>query len=63
MEDADDGLSLLVVCALFLWDCVVYSGHGSIFALSHDEYGVAFEKEEPGATQLRQWLKELAVLR
>ena len=41
--DEDDGLSVLSVSALFLWDCYVYSENEVIVALSHDEYGTIYE--------------------
>jgi hypothetical protein len=44
MQSGDaDGLSTLVVCALFLWDCWMYTGSQMIVLLSHDGFGTLYE--------------------
>jgi hypothetical protein len=39
-SEADDGISVLLLALLFVWDCHVVSGTGTdaVF-VSHDEYG------------------------
>jgi hypothetical protein len=60
--DEEDGLSVMIVSALFLWDCWVYSETGTIIYLSHDEFGTVFEPVGQW-TGTREWLKGLDVLR
>src|SRR5262245_48306997 len=47
LGEQDDGLSVLVLALLFLWDCWLLPAGGSQAAfLSHDECGVAFFRDE-----------------
>ena len=47
LGEHDDGISALVLALLFLWDCWLLPADGSRAALvSHDEFGVAFFREE-----------------
>jgi hypothetical protein len=43
-RDNDDGLSILVVAALFLWDCWLYSST-AIVEISNDEVGTFFQRQ------------------
>jgi len=61
-DDADDGLSFLILCALFLWDCTLYKDGGGMVFVSHDEYGVVVEPLEDDMSRLRSRLQHLNVL-
>lgn len=47
VEDDDDGLSVLVISCLFLWDCWLLNQTGTAIFISHDEIG---HISEPFAT-------------
>jgi hypothetical protein len=54
--ESDDGLSVVLVSCLFLWDCWIFSPTGSVAYVSHDEYGELFE---PDRDLRRETAKEL----
>ncbi|HJZ78312.1 MAG TPA: hypothetical protein VKE51_41575 [Vicinamibacterales bacterium] len=62
-REGGEGLSFLIVCAYFLWDCWVLDSRGSVAMLSHDEYGVAFTPKDRDSNDLRGRLRDFGVLR
>ena len=62
-RDEDEGLSFLILCVLFLWDCWLFDGRGSAVQLSHDEFGTAFTPRDLDAADLERQLRRLDVLR
>lgn len=60
--DHDDGLSVLIMACLFLWDCFIYLEEGVIVALSHDERGVVYEPGNRLVTGRRAALARLGVV-
>jgi len=60
-EDAD-GLSILVVASLFLWDCWMYAETGAVAMISHDEFGFVLEPRDHGESTVRAQLNKLGVL-
>jgi hypothetical protein len=52
-EEADDGLSFLIVCVLFLWDCWIFGSGGNVVMMSHDEYGLAFARKNRDSAGFR----------
>jgi hypothetical protein len=62
-KDDDDGLSVLVVSMLFLWDCWVFSAAGAVIWVSHDEIGTVFEPGARSDSEVRNTLRRLDVLR
>lgn len=61
-SESDAGLSFFVLCALFLWDCRLFSSSGSLVRLSHDEYGFASGPGTHDPTDLYQTLTKFEVL-
>ena len=61
-NDDEDGLSVLILACLFLWDCWMYSEGGIIIELSHDEYGVLYEPRDVLLPERRAALAEFGVL-
>jgi hypothetical protein len=59
-NEEEDGLSFLVIAAVFLWDCWVYSTSGAIAMLSHDEFGMVYEPREEMQADIRQVLANIA---
>jgi hypothetical protein len=57
-QETDAGLSYLIVCAYFLWDCWLLDTRGSGVMLSHDEYGVAFAPNDRDATFLETQFRD-----
>jgi len=45
-DEDDDGLSVLVMSALFLWDCWVYTENAAVVMISHDEFGTVFQRRD-----------------
>lgn len=60
--DDDDGLSVLIMAGLFLWDCWMYTEQGVIVALSHDEYGFVYEPRDAVVPGRRAALADFGVL-
>jgi hypothetical protein len=60
--DEDDGLSLLILATVFLWDYSLYSESGVAIVVSHDEFGIVFASKNYLASELRQGLEQLQVL-
>ena len=56
-SEAADGLSLLIVASLFLWDAWLYSRSGVVIELSNDEVGAVYE---PAGVPGRDWRDTLA---
>ena len=52
----------MIVNALFLWDCIVYS-KAAIVELSHDVAGTVFTTSETKCADVARQLAELGVLR
>jgi hypothetical protein len=61
-SESDAGLSFLIVCAIFLWDCWMLGSGGSIVFLSHDEYGFVVGPVERDSSHLLSALNKLQVL-
>jgi hypothetical protein len=63
-ESIDDGLSLLVLNVLFLWDCwVITSGGEYVAFFSHDEWGELCIVEESRRSAAKDFLKQMDVFR
>jgi hypothetical protein len=60
-QDAD-GLSVLVVASLFLWDCWMYLETGLIVMISHDEVGLVLEDKSGEQSSARSCLANAGVL-
>ena len=60
-QDAD-GLSFLVLAALFLWDCCSYVEHGTVVMIDHDEGGSVLERRESKQSIWREQLRKFGVL-
>ncbi|HEX5064632.1 MAG TPA: hypothetical protein VFY49_00825 [Myxococcota bacterium] len=58
----EDGISLLVLALVFLWDCwlLLPSSKGSALFVSHDEIGVAYARHE---TELAPLVRRLELFR
>ena len=62
-ESIDDGLSLLVLNVLFLWDCWLISSRGEYVAFfSHDEWGELSIVQESRRSAAKDFLKQMEVL-
>ena len=62
-ESIDDGLSLLVLNVLFLWDCWVISSRGEYVAFfSHDEFRELYIVQDSRRSAAKGFLKQMAVL-
>jgi hypothetical protein len=60
LGEHEDGLSVLVLAVLFLWDCwVLPSGGTKAVFISHDEFGVAYFREESEREALSRRLELL----
>ena len=44
-QSIEDGFSIFIVAALFLWDCWVYSNR-AIIEISHDEVGTLYQLQD-----------------
>lgn len=65
VEPSEDehGLSVLVMAALFLWDCWMYSANGEVVMISHDECGSVWQRRDVRqATDWKDILKKFGVL-
>ena len=58
-DETDDGLSFLIVCVLFLWDCWLFGSAGNLLVLSHDEYGLAFGRKNRDSAGFREVAAQL----
>lgn len=60
-EDVD-GLSVLVMAALFLWDCWVYAENGAVVMMSHDEVGSVWQDRDVKQSNAWRELRQIGVL-
>ncbi len=58
-HEDDDGLSVLVMSALFLWDCWVYTENGTIVMISHDECGSVWHRRDIERSRDWSWSETL----
>jgi hypothetical protein len=62
-SEDDDGLSVLVMAALFLWDCWIYIGNGAVVMISHDECGSVWQRRDVRqSTDWKDILRKFGVL-
>ena len=59
--EESDGLSILVIASLFLWDCWMYEETGAVAMISHDEFGFVLEPKTQ-KSGIRGQLRKLGVL-
>jgi len=62
-NEDDDGLSVLVMAALFLWDCWIYTENRTVVMISHDECGSVWQRRD--VQQSNDWkdiLRKFGVL-
>src|SRR4030095_8991370 len=61
-ESIDDGLSLVVLNVLFLWDCWLISSRGEYVAFfCHDEWGELYIVQESRRSEAKGFLKNMGV--
>jgi len=60
--EEEDGLSVLVMACLFLWDCWIFTETGFVAMISHDEFGFVLEHRDREQSDVRAQLTRLGVL-
>lgn len=63
LHDDEDGLTVLVVSCLFLWDCWLFNKTGATIFLSHDEFGNVFRPSTALSFDTVSELGRLGVIR